>query len=148
MERIQYITGLEQYEGLSLREISRRTGHHFSTIKKYIGRDNWNETVKPRKQRDSKLDPLKPIINEWLENDLKMPRKQRHTGTTIYERLSTDENYKDKLLVGKQMVIKYVGKKKGNFPKVSMILLSLVAMHHTKRRWILVMCMLSIPPDQ
>jgi len=112
MERIQYITGLEQFEGLSLREISRRTGHHFNTIKKYIECDNWNETIKPRKQRDSKLDPLKPIIDEWLTNDLKMPRKQRHTGTKIYELLSTDANYKDKLLVGKQTVINYVTKKK------------------------------------
>ena len=112
MERIKYITGLEQFEGLSLREISRRTGHHFSTIKKYIERDNWNETIKPRKQRESKLDPLKPIIDEWLANDLKMPRKQRHTGTRIYEILSTDKEYKDKLLVGQQTVINYVTKKK------------------------------------
>ncbi len=106
MERIQYITGLEQFEGLSLREISRRTGYHFNTIKKHIDRDNWNETIKPRKQRDSKLDPLKPIIDEWLTNDLKMPRKQRHTGTKIYDILSTDKNYKNKLLVGKQTVVR------------------------------------------
>lgn len=112
MERIQYITGLDQYEGLSLREISRRTGHHFNTIKKYIDRDNWNEEIKPRKPRGSKLDPLKPIIDEWLKNDLKMPRKQRHTGTKIYELLKTDDRYKDRLLVGKQTVINYVTKTK------------------------------------
>lgn len=108
MERIKYITGLEQFEGLSLREISRRTGHHFNTVKKYVNKDSWNEEIKPRKQRKSKLDPLKPIIDEWLKNDLKMPRKQRHTGTKVYERLCTDDRYKDQLLVGKQMVIKYV----------------------------------------
>lgn len=112
MERIQYITGLDQYEGLSLREISRRTGHHFNTIKKYIDRYNWNEEIKPRKPRGSKLDPLKPIIDEWLKNDLKMPRKQRHTGTKIYELLKTDDRYKDRLLVGKQTVINYVTKTK------------------------------------
>lgn len=112
MERIQYITGLEQYEGLSLREISRRTGHHFNTIKKYIDRENWNEEIKPRKPRTSRLDPLKPVIDEWLKNDLKMPRKQRHTGTKIYELLKADDRYKDKLLVGKQTVINYVTKTK------------------------------------
>jgi len=37
-----------------------------------------------------------------------MPRKQRHTGTKIYELLKADDRYKDKLLVRKQTVISYV----------------------------------------
>lgn len=108
MERIQYITGLEQFEGLSIRQIAKKTGHHFDTIKKYIDCENWNAEIKPRKQRDSKLDPLKPIIDDWLKTDLKMPRKQRHTGTRIFERLSTEKEFKGKLKVGKQIVINYV----------------------------------------
>ncbi|PKM61450.1 MAG: hypothetical protein CVU97_07135 [Firmicutes bacterium HGW-Firmicutes-21] len=87
MGQKQYITGIEKYEGLSLREICRKTGHHFNTVKKYVDCEDWNEEVKPRKERNSKLDALKPIIDGWLENDLKMPRKQRHTGTRVYYRL-------------------------------------------------------------
>lgn len=112
MERIQYITGLREYEGLSLRAISERTGHHFDTIKKYVEREDWNEEIKPRKQRESKLDPLKPIIDKWLEDDLKMPRKQRHTGTRVYERLSKEPEYAGQLQVGRQSVINYVTKRK------------------------------------
>jgi transposase len=56
MERIQYITGIDQFEGLSLRGICKKTGHHFDTVKKYVDQDNWNEEIKPRKQRESKLE--------------------------------------------------------------------------------------------
>ena len=110
MGQIKYITGLEKYEGLSLREICKRTGYHFNTVKKYIDKENWNEEIKPNKERKSKLDEVKPIIDEWLRIDIKMPRKQRHTGTRVYDRLK--EEHSDKLLVGKQTVINYVTKTK------------------------------------
>ena len=100
--QIQYITGLEKYEGLSLREICKRTGHHFNTVKKYVDKEDWNEEIKPKKVRKSKLDNVKPIIDKWLRNDLKMPRKQRHTGIRVYERLVRE--HKDKLLVGKRQL--------------------------------------------
>lgn len=41
--------------------------------------------------RVSKLDPFKPAIDEILKADLDAPRKQRHTITRIYRRL-TDEH--------------------------------------------------------
>ena len=82
MEEIQYIKGLENYEGLSLREISRKTGRNFDTVKKYVECENWNITIKPTRNKPSKLDPLKPIINKWLIDDLKMP-SQLLIGTNI-----------------------------------------------------------------
>ena len=51
MGQIKYITGLEKYEGLSLREICKRTGYHFNTVRKYIDKENWNEEIKPHKER-------------------------------------------------------------------------------------------------
>lgn len=38
-------------------------------------------------RRASRLDPFKPVIDEWLRVDLDAPRKQRHTVTRIYDRL-------------------------------------------------------------
>ena len=119
MGQKEYITNLREYEGLSLREISRRTGFHYKTVKKYVEGENWNEEIRPRKERASKLDELKPVINEWLENDLKMPGKQRHRGTRVYERLNSEAPYKGKLLVGKQSVINYVSKVKREILKTS-----------------------------
>ena len=110
MDETNYITALQKFEGLSMREISRRTGFHFNTVKKYIDCEDWNFEVKPRKKRCSKLDPLTPVIDKWLEEDLKLPRKQRHTGTRIFQRLKSE--YPAELEVGKQTVINYVSDKK------------------------------------
>ena len=112
MDKIQYLAGLHKFEGKSLRAIAKQTGHHFDTVKKYVDREDWNEEVKPRKTRESKLDPLKPIIDRWLREDLKMPRKQRHTGKRIYERLSTEPEYAQLLEVGLQTVTNYVSRAK------------------------------------
>ena len=46
MDQQQYIINLENFEGLSLREICKRTGHHFNTVKKYGDKENWNEETK------------------------------------------------------------------------------------------------------
>ena len=62
MEQIQYIPALREFEDLSLRAISEKTGHHFDTVKKYVEKNDWNAEIKPRKVHDSKLDPLKPDL--------------------------------------------------------------------------------------
>lgn len=81
MEKIQHITTIDRFENLSIREICRMTGLHYKTVKKYLNKEDWNAEIKIKRVYPSKLDPVKPIIDEWLTNDLKAPRKQRHTGT-------------------------------------------------------------------
>ena len=112
LDKQTYLSNLSQYEGLSLREISRRSGHHFDTVKKYVDREDWNEEYRPRKERGSLLDPLKPVIDEWLEEDMKRTRKNRRTATKIFKDLSRDKNHSKLLAVGKQTVINYVSQRK------------------------------------
>ena len=88
MRRINYITSLYHEEGLSIRQIAKKTGHHFDTVKKYLDKEDWNLEIEPQKERVSKLDPLKPIINKWLkEGCLKMTKSmlicQRTLGILI-----------------------------------------------------------------
>ena len=94
MAQIQYIKDLFENEDLSLREISRRTNHSFNTVKKYAYQDNWGEGGLPNLEPESYpvLGEFIPIIDEWLEADRKVPRKQRHTMWRMYCRLrdSTD----------------------------------------------------------
>ena len=90
MDDINYIRKMDQYEDVSLREISRRTGKHYKTVKKYIEIEDFNEIHKPVQPQFSLLDPLKPIIDKWLEMDIKVPRKQRHTVKRIYDRLQQE----------------------------------------------------------
>ena len=84
MDEIQYITSLDKFEDLSIREICRRSGKHYETVSKYLNKEDWNEEIKPKRVYPSKIDLVSQIIDKWLTDDLKAPRKQRHTGTRIY----------------------------------------------------------------
>lgn len=110
MDRIKYIKDLYETEGCSIREIMRRTGYHFDTVTKYLDMDDFNEPSYPSRKSTSLLDPLKPIIDQWLLEDLKAPRKQRHTAKRIYERLLCE--YPDELAVKQRAVQYYVSQKK------------------------------------
>jgi transposase len=112
VERQGYISNLSEYEGMSLRGIAEKTRHHFKTVKKYADREDWNVGYKQRKQRVSLLEPLYPLIDEWLKEDLKRRRKHRRKGTKIYNDIAGHEEHSKLLKVGKQTVINYVSRRK------------------------------------
>jgi len=112
MDEQNYLSSLSQFEGLSLRSISKRTGYHFNTVKKYVDKEEWNDEYKPRKERKSRLEPLKAVIDEWLREDMNRKRKYQRTATKIYNDLKADEEYNKLLAVGIQTVINYVRKRK------------------------------------
>ena len=95
MTHVEYIKNLYEKEGLSLREIARRTQHDFRTVQKYAQRNDWNPPVKPKMATEDYpvLGAYIPIINGWLEQDEKEPRKQRHTMNRIFKRLQKEHNY-------------------------------------------------------
>ncbi len=75
-------------EKLSIRELARRFRVHRREVRAALA----SPIPAPRKAPDvpkpsPKLDPWKPLINQWLEEDLKVPRKQRHTARRIWQRL-------------------------------------------------------------
>jgi transposase len=89
MAQIEYIKHLYEVEGLSLREIARQTKKDFRTVKKYAYQYNWNPTVQPKMSPEDYpiLGGYIPTINQWLEQDRREPRKQRHTIKRIWHRL-------------------------------------------------------------
>ena len=112
MKKQNYLSNLSEYEGMSLRAISRRSGHHFNTVKKYVDKEDWNKEYKPRAERPSLLDPLKPTIDAWLIEDMKRNRKYRRTATKIYNDLKSNPEHGEQLAVKKQSVINYVSRRK------------------------------------
>ena len=75
LDKQTYLSNLSQFEDLSLREIVQRSGHHFNTVKKYVDKEDWNKSYKPRKERVTQFEPLKPVIDKWIMENLKRPRK-------------------------------------------------------------------------
>ena len=92
MAQIHDIRKLYFEEGKSISQISRETGFDRKTVRTYIIKDDWNDEIPVIKSKAEfpKLDPYKPIIIEWLKNDKKAKKKQRHTALRIYDRLNDE----------------------------------------------------------
>ena len=74
-------------------EIARITGFNRKTVTKYFDMKGFSPPPPvPEEETDhtSKLDPYKPLIDSWLINDKKAPRKQRHTANRVYRRLKKE----------------------------------------------------------
>lgn len=74
-------------EGASVAEIARKTGVSRDTVYKYRDKDDFSPTVPVKAPRRSKLDPYKPLIDQWLADDARSNRKQRHTAKRVHDRL-------------------------------------------------------------
>ena len=89
-------------------QIARDEGVSEPTVRKYRDMDDMSPELPVKKERGSKLDPYKPIIDSWLMEDRKRRRKQRHTAKRIHDRLATEHGYKG----GYSLVQAYVKKRK------------------------------------
>lgn len=81
-------------DGLSQRAIAKELGHSRKTVAKAL-----QHLIPPAyQQREPRgkpvLDPVKPIIDGWLDQDRHRPAKQRHTAQRIYERLRDEHRFK------------------------------------------------------
>ncbi len=95
-------------EGLSEREAARLFGIDRKTVSKIL-----QHSVPPGYRRSKpparpKLDPFIPIIDQILEADRALPRKQRHTSQRIFERLRDEHGFNG----GITIVTDYVREKK------------------------------------
>lgn len=104
----QYIRFLREVEGCSIQEIAERVQVNWRTAKKYADRDDWNEPVCKRKGRHPVLGPYLEIIDTWLEDDERLPRKQRHTAVRMFQRLRDEYGFPG----GQRTVSEYVSKRK------------------------------------
>ena len=110
MAQQQYIKHLYEKEEKSLAEIARTTNLNYRTVCKYALRDDWSEDKLPNLEPESYpvLGEFIPTINEWLEKDKLVPRKQRHTSQRVYDRLHREYGYTGSY----SSVRRYVRKKK------------------------------------
>jgi transposase len=80
-------------EGKSIRQIQREMGYHRKTIRKALEGGEVPHYILRASRPSPVLDPVKPIINQWLVEDQDRPPKQRHTAKRIYERLKTEYGF-------------------------------------------------------
>jgi transposase len=116
MVQIEYIRKMYFKEGKSIRDIAKFLGHSRNTISKYLHGDFFTEpkysVVEAR--TSPVLNSVKPIIDQWLAEDEQMPKKQRHSGVRIYQRLVDEHGFTG----GSSTVRNYVYQKRAIPPKV------------------------------
>lgn len=81
------IRRLYAVEKLSQRAIAKRLGISRNTVRRYCNGENVPWESKPRHYECPVTGPIRSIVEKWLEEDQRAPKKQRHTATRIYERL-------------------------------------------------------------
>ena len=74
-------------EGVSRRQILRETGMHWLTLRKILDHSQPPGYRQHKRRPRQKLGPYLGRIEQILQEDRAMPRKQRHTAKRIWERL-------------------------------------------------------------
>lgn len=86
MNQVDQIKDLQR-QGLGPQEIGSRLRIDRKTVACYMARDDFRQALVPKSPASSRLDPFKPKIDEWLDEDRRMRFKQRHTAKRVHERL-------------------------------------------------------------
>lgn len=95
MTTIETIRQLDD-DGMSRRAIAKAVSVSRATVDKYVNQDDFSPAppVKTRKPGSIALgDTLCAVVDQWLEHDQRMPRKQRHTAKRICDRLTNEHGY-------------------------------------------------------
>lgn len=98
----------EYRAGESKSSLQRKYHVAFETVQAALD-SAWPAQRKKPRPRESRLDPFKNLVDEWLRADLQAPRKQRHTARRVFDRLR-DEHDAD---VTYRIVREYVAHRRG-----------------------------------
>lgn len=94
MDQIHRIRELYYEQDKNLKEIAIIMNCDWRTVRKYVDMEDFNSPppkLTSAEEHESKLNPFKPLINEWLQADKLAPRKQRHTAKRIFRRLKDED---------------------------------------------------------
>lgn len=64
-----------------------------ATVAKHADMDDMTPKPPMDRRRGSKIDPYAALVDEWLEADRMLPRKQRHTAKRVHDRLRAETGY-------------------------------------------------------
>ncbi|WP_236014342.1 helix-turn-helix domain-containing protein [Heyndrickxia sporothermodurans] len=99
MAQFYNIKFLHEVEGLSQRQIAQKLGISRNTVSKYLKQNEAPTTINRQnsyigREYSDETRRVLPIIDQWLEDDLKRWGKQKHTAARIFRRLQDEYNFK------------------------------------------------------
>ncbi len=86
MDTLGKIRRWRHRDGESIRKIAKKTSLSRNTVRKYLREESAEPKYRGRRVA-TKLDRFSAQLRQWLEDDAKLPRKQRRTGVRLCEAL-------------------------------------------------------------
>ena len=80
-------------DGMDHAAIARELGISRTTVVKYANMEDLSPRPRAAAGSRSRVARYADVIEGWLLDDLRMPRKQRHTAKRVYERLVAECGY-------------------------------------------------------
>ena len=74
-------------DGMSLREVSRRTGLSRNTVRAWLRQTEVTEPKYPARVVRSIVDPYKEQLEAWLNADLRRPKRDRRTAKVLFNQI-------------------------------------------------------------
>jgi transposase len=105
---INYIKQEVNKKGRSYSEVAKQMDVDPRTVKKYAEKEDWNEHNHKQLRKGRVMDPVKPIIDNWLKEDFNKKKKFRRTAKRIFDLLVKDYDFKGSA----RTVRDYVSKRK------------------------------------
>jgi len=81
-------------DGKSQREVARSLGHSRHTVKKALQHAAPPGYIRTKPVHFPAIEPVRELIDAWLFEDKKRPRKQRHTARRMFDLLRDDYDFK------------------------------------------------------
>lgn len=85
---INYIRHEANKKGRSYSSIAKQMSRDRRTVRKYAEMEDFSPSEVPKQKRKAKvMDPVKPILDQWLQEDLKKKKKFQRTAQRMYTQL-------------------------------------------------------------
>lgn len=109
MAEINYIRYETNKKGRTYSSVAKQMGVDWRTVKKYSEMEDFNPNEPVEQKRKAPvMDPVKPIIDQWLLEDAKKKKKYRRTAKRIHDLLVKKHEFKG----SDRSVRDYVSKRK------------------------------------
>ncbi|MFS0614224.1 IS21 family transposase [Lederbergia ruris] len=91
---IDYIRHEVNKKDCSYSDVAKRMGRDPRTAKKYAEKEDLSPEIKQKRNRPSPvMDPVKDIVDQWLQEDLKQKKKFRRTAKRIWIQLREEYGF-------------------------------------------------------
>ncbi|WP_110939244.1 IS21 family transposase, partial [Salipaludibacillus neizhouensis] len=105
--QIDYIRREVNQKGNNYSSVATRVEVDPRTVRKYANQEEFQVKL-PQKRKARVMDPVKPIIDKWIGEDLKKKRKNHRTAKRMYEQLGEFHSFRG----SERSVRDYVSKRK------------------------------------